>query len=263
MAEKYTEQILREAVAKSESYAEMVRILGAGKSGSTVQHLKIKIKKLGIDTSHFTHRNTLTENAKRPKSKDILIKKPEGSNRTSRRQLIFAMFEKGIKYKCALCPLTNEWNGHILNLEIDHINGNGIDNRIENLRFLCPNCHSQTITNNKSKAYNPMAADAPTKNAVMKRKQEIKDLKIDDCPSCDKQKYKYAKQCKNCVDLSQNLPSSSIKNFAIPDEKLQEIIDSVKHTSYRATSRKYKYAAATIKSFLIRNKIDPITFESF
>lgn len=153
MAQKFTDEMLRDAISKSESYSEMVRILGAGKSGSTIQHLKRRVASLGIDTSHFTHRNTFKENSKRPKTEDILVLKTEGSARTPRRLILRAMFEKGIEYKCALCPLTNEWNGSILNLEIDHINGNGIDNRIENLRFLCPNCHSQTSTHTKSRAY--------------------------------------------------------------------------------------------------------------
>ena len=47
--------------------------------------------------------------------------------------------------KCAICGIDN-WFGQSITLELDHINGNGIDNKEENLRCLCPNCHSQTST---------------------------------------------------------------------------------------------------------------------
>ena len=61
-----------------------------------------------------------------------------------------------IPYKCAHCFNTGEHNNKPLVLELDHINGVYNDNRLENLRFLCPNCHSQTSTssgkNNKTKA---------------------------------------------------------------------------------------------------------------
>lgn len=50
-----------------------------------------------------------------------------------------------LPYKCDICGIT-EWNGKTLSLELDHINGKNNDNRLENLRFLCPNCHSQTST---------------------------------------------------------------------------------------------------------------------
>lgn len=51
-----------------------------------------------------------------------------------------------LPYKCSRCGLGDEWLGDSLSLQLDHINGNRDDNRLENLRWLCPNCHTQTET---------------------------------------------------------------------------------------------------------------------
>lgn len=54
--------------------------------------------------------------------------------------------ENLIEYVCAECGMLPEWNNKALVLHLDHTNGDGFDHRIENLRFLCPNCHAQTET---------------------------------------------------------------------------------------------------------------------
>lgn len=56
------------------------------------------------------------------------------------------MKEKLIPYCCKKCEIVDVWQNEKINLHLDHINGINNDNRIENLRFLCPNCHSQTKT---------------------------------------------------------------------------------------------------------------------
>lgn len=50
------------------------------------------------------------------------------------------------KYECEICKNKGEWQGKKLSLQLDHINGKNEDNHIDNLRFICPNCHSQTKT---------------------------------------------------------------------------------------------------------------------
>lgn len=61
------------------------------------------------------------------------------------RSNAISYFRKFTTYKCSACNIS-EWNGKELTLQIDHIDGNNKNNLIENLRYLCPNCHTQTDT---------------------------------------------------------------------------------------------------------------------
>jgi hypothetical protein len=64
--------------------------------------------------------------------------------RTSRGHLKRRLLEEGLKSnRCETCGLT-EWRGAPLSMALHHLNGDGLDNRLENLVLLCPNCHAQT-----------------------------------------------------------------------------------------------------------------------
>ena len=62
--------------------------------------------------------------------------------------------EKLLEYKCQCCGLGDEWNGKPIVLQLDHINGVNNDHRIENLRFVCPNCHTQQDTYSAKNRFN-------------------------------------------------------------------------------------------------------------
>lgn len=140
---KYTEEILRDAVAQSTSVAGVLRYLGLNQAGGTHAHISRMIKKFGIDTAHFVrHQNGST--GRRLHAPDILVRIPYGSRRTNPPLLRRALGEIGRAYQCAICGNQGEWCGRPLRLEVDHIDGDYHNNLAENLRYLCPNCHTQT-----------------------------------------------------------------------------------------------------------------------
>jgi len=148
---KYTKEVLSPVVASSVSMAGVLRSLGLRPSGGTQAHLKRRIQKFGIDTSHFlgqaANRGIYHVGGSVKKSpNELLTLRSEFERRIAGWLLRRALIESGRVYECAFCGQKPEWNGKSLLLIPDHKNGNFWDNRSENLEFLCPNCHSQTST---------------------------------------------------------------------------------------------------------------------
>ncbi|MFD8983107.1 HNH endonuclease [Streptomyces sp. NPDC059564] len=147
---KWTREILAEAVAASTTMCDVLRRLGLDVVGGHHTHISRKVKAFAIDTSHFApppRTERMRENRRRRSPEELLRENPSPTaTRVHNRRLRRAPMEIGHEERCSMCGLEATWQGEPLPLEVDHINGDWRDNRADNLRFLCPNCHSTTDT---------------------------------------------------------------------------------------------------------------------
>lgn len=138
------------AVAKVYSCAELCRFFNLSSTGGTVSRLNQRIKILNLDTTHWTGqrwnkgKSSLDDKRIRVKSTENIFSEESNASASYVRKLILT--KNLIEYKCKICNLVDIWNGKKLNLQLDHINGIRNDHRLQNLRWLCANCHSQTET---------------------------------------------------------------------------------------------------------------------
>jgi predicted RNA-binding Zn-ribbon protein involved in translation (DUF1610 family) len=145
---KYTLEVLAEAVAASNSIAGVLRHLGIPASGGMHAHVSRRIKFFDLDTTHFTgqgHRLGQSSPRRLPFD-EILVVRPLGAGRAKPRMLRRALVDAGVPYRCDECDMEGLWCGRPIVLHVDHIDGNYLNCSRENLRFLCPNCHTQTAT---------------------------------------------------------------------------------------------------------------------
>lgn len=130
---------LEQLVKTSNSFSEILRKQNKSISGSAVKILKNKLDDYKIAYLFLNEK----EIGKQIPLNEILVENRPYKSQDLKKRLI----KEGLKEdKCELCGCSNEWNGKLLILQLDHINGNHSDNRLENLRIVCPNCHSQTET---------------------------------------------------------------------------------------------------------------------
>lgn len=141
---KITDAMLADVVKESKSFSEVLRSLGLKAVGGSITHYTKSVKALGLDTSHFSGQ-LWSKGKTLPKKRvadNILVLRVKGE-RCKTKLLVRALLELGRKHECSKCGQLPKWMGNPLTLDVDHIDENWLDDRAENLRFLCPNCHSQ------------------------------------------------------------------------------------------------------------------------
>lgn len=152
---KYTKELIEVAVNECSSWAQLIRYFGLKVTGGNHNAFQQRCEKYKIDTSHFKGQgwskgetvltNETVARVTKKISYPIDIALNVNSPIVHGSRLRELLIKIGREYKCEICGI-NEWLGNKLTLHVDHENGIKNDNRRENLRFLCPNCHQQTDT---------------------------------------------------------------------------------------------------------------------
>lgn len=215
----YTEQELRVAIKKSCSYRETLYNLGRNVSGSAFYCLKKNIDRYKIDISHFKTNRSKHHNGSIKKHCNEILKNEQClTHRRSGKQLTRALKESGVKYECQKCGIT-KWNDSEIVLEVDHIDGDWKNNDSLNLRFLCPNCHSQT--------------DCFYRN------------RKDGLCKCGNKKHSRSKQCTKC-----SKKENGIKQRRVTRPTKEVLVEQIEQYGYVGTAKIYGVTDNSIRKWL-------------
>ena len=178
---KLSDEQFVELLKKSSTISEVLFKLGYTVKGNSWGYSQVKrrMDDLNSDYSIFKGKSAVinTNKLNNVRKEDILKENCKHQRTVLRRYVIKNNL---IPYKCAICGCT-EWQGKTLSLELDHINGINNDNRLENLRFLCPNCHSQTSTyGSRNQQLNSSEYDISDdlRKMVEEKYDEVKSVKM-------------------------------------------------------------------------------------
>lgn len=202
----YSKEAFKEIVKNSNSWRDLGRNLGYNcNSGDLTNSLKKRVQEENIDTSHF---KTVARNAIERNEENIFIENSTANQKTLRNWYLKGNYTE---YKCSICGQEPFWNGKEMSLILDHINGTNNDDRLENLRWVCPNCNSQLST---------------TGGRNIK-----KEKKYNYCIDCGKEVSNKAQRCMKCLAKIKTIP---LDEMPITREELKLMIRNIPFTQIGA-----------------------------
>lgn len=221
MKKSWSDDSLRVAVANSITIAEVLRSLGLSVSPGNYPPVKRRIQELNLEVSHLKGKSHGTSRVRKRSTEDLL---KVGGTISSSKLKTRLLKEELLENRCYSCDLGPLWCEKPLSLQLHHVNGDPQDNRLENLRILCPNCHTQTSTftgRNKVGRYK-----APPKL----------------CPNCGKSIQNRSLRCTNCKD-QKSQPKITWPNATY-------LAKEVEKTSYTQVARSLGISGNAVKKHL-------------
>lgn len=263
-------QKLEQIVKESFTYSDVLRKFKLSITGGNQNTLRFYIKKFNISVDHFNSKQFLLESKYRGKRtyEEIFCINSEASGEVAKNYILKS---KLMEYKCKECGNDGSWNGKPITLQLEHINGNNRDHRIENLIFLCPNCHSQTNTYGSK---NRKRKDIKSKehiSIIPVIERDIHNLftKLPLFNNIDEVLKEYNLQThsqtrKKFINLLERYNDEiNVKEFRkkliIPKKitypSLEDLIKSIKEKGYSATAREIGCSDNAIRKYLKKHNI--------
>lgn len=220
----------KEMISNSTSYSNVARLMGL--SNRVFPNIRERVAYENIDLSHFKgiggvqrpytdyfHNNY----TKRISGKILKTKLLEG---------------KCKEYKCEMCGIGPEWNNKPLVLQLDHIDGNPLNNQLENLRFVCPICHSQTDTFSvgKTRKENKKIIIESSKKKVVYKKRN--------CSICKKNELNRRNVTGHCPDCVHK------KRRMVERPSYEELLIEIEELGWSGTGRKYGVSDNAIRKWV-------------
>lgn len=141
----FSDEEFSEIVVSNTTILGILTDMGRAVSGSSYKAVHHRVAKLELDTSHWKGIRHGTSGVKQAVPWGLILVE-DSEHRLNRRRIKKLISEGMIKNICGGCGLGPEWNGRPLTLQLDHKDGNRVNNLLSNIVLVCPNCHSQTNT---------------------------------------------------------------------------------------------------------------------